>query len=44
MEVGFIPEEETRFLEAVEKGIAASERGELIEEEEVDARVARMFK
>jgi len=37
-------EEETRFLEAVEEGIAASGRGELIEEEEMDARVAQMFK
>ena len=34
---------ETRFLEAVENGIAASGRGELIEEEEMDARVAQMI-
>jgi predicted transcriptional regulator len=32
-----------RFLEAVEKGIAAAERGEFIEEEEMDARLERMF-
>ena len=36
-------EDETRFLEAVENGIAAAERGEFIEEEEMDARIARMF-
>jgi predicted transcriptional regulator len=32
-------EEEARFLAAVEKGIAAAERGEFIEEEEMDARL-----
>jgi predicted transcriptional regulator len=36
-------DEETRFLAAVEKGIAAAERGEFIEEEEMDARIERMF-
>jgi len=36
--------EEVRFLTAVEKGIAAAERGEFIEEEEMDARVEAMFK
>ena len=36
-------ENETRFLEAVEAGIAAAERGEFIEEEEMDARVKRML-
>jgi predicted transcriptional regulator len=36
--------EEARFLSAVEKGIAAAERGEFIEEEEMDARVEAMFK
>jgi len=35
---------EARFLAAVEKGIGAAERGEFIEEEEMDARVERMFK
>ena len=35
---------EARFLAAVEKGIAAAERGEFIEEEEMDARVEAMFK
>jgi predicted transcriptional regulator len=34
----------TRFLAAVEKGMAAAERGEFIEEEEMDARIERMFK
>ena len=37
-------DEESRFLAAVEKGIAAAERGEFIEEEEMDARVEAMFK
>jgi predicted transcriptional regulator len=37
-------DEEARFLAAVEKGIAASERGEFIEEEEMDARLEAMFK
>ena len=37
-------DDEARFLSAVEKGIAAAERGEFIEEEEMDARVERMFK
>jgi len=37
-------EDEARFLEGVERGIQAAERGEFIEEEEMDARVERMFK
>jgi predicted transcriptional regulator len=37
-------DEEARFLAAVEKGIAAAERGEFISEEEMDARLERMFK
>lgn len=37
-------DEEARFLAAVEKGIAAAERGEFIEEDEMDARIERMFK
>jgi predicted transcriptional regulator len=36
--------EETRFLAAVEKGLAAAERGEFIEEEEMDARLEAMFR
>jgi predicted transcriptional regulator len=36
-------DEKARFLGAVEKGIAAAARGEFIEEEEMDARVERMF-
>ena len=36
--------EEARFLAAVEKGIAAAERGDFIEEEEMDARLEAMFK
>jgi len=37
-------DDEDRFLAAVEKGIAAAQRGEFIEEEEMDARIERMFK
>ena len=36
--------EKARFLATVEKGIAAAERGEFIDEEEMDARLERMFK
>jgi predicted transcriptional regulator len=42
--VGRYLDEEARFLAAVEKGIAAAERGEFIEEEEMDARLEAMFK
>ena len=37
-------DDEARFLAAVERGIAAADRGEFIEEEEMDARIERMFK
>ena len=36
--------EEARVLAAVEKGLAAAERGEFIEEKEMDARLEAMFK
>jgi predicted transcriptional regulator len=36
--------EEASFLAAVEKGIAAAERGEFIEEEEMDARLEAMLR
>jgi len=36
--------EEARFLAAVQKGLAAAQRGEFIEEEEMDARLETMFK
>jgi predicted transcriptional regulator len=36
--------EEARFLEAIEKGISAADRGEFISEEEMDARLEAMFK
>jgi len=42
--VGRYLDEEARFLAAVEKGIAAAERGQCIEEEEMDARLDAMFK
>jgi len=34
---------EARFLAAVDKGLAAAERGEFIEEEEMDARIDAML-
>ena len=37
-------EKEARFLAAVEKGLAADERGDFIEKEEMDARLEAMFK
>jgi len=37
-------DEQTRFLAAVERGIAAADRGDFIEEEEMDARLEAMFK
>ena len=37
-------DDEAQFLTAVEKGIAAAERGEFIEEEEMDVRIERKFK
>ncbi len=42
--VGRYLDEDARFLAAVEKGITAAERGEFIEEEEMDARLEAMFK
>ena len=37
-------DQEARFLAAVEKGITAADRGEFLEEHEMDARVEAMFK
>lgn len=37
-------EEDVRYRAAVEKGIAAADRGEFIEEEEMNARLEAMFK
>jgi hypothetical protein len=37
-------EDDARFREAVQIGIEQAERGEFIEEEEMDARVARMLR
>jgi predicted transcriptional regulator len=37
-------EDDTRFRAGVRKGIEQADRGELIEEEEMDARVKRMFR
>jgi predicted transcriptional regulator len=36
-------EDDARFLAAVRKGIAQADRGEFIDEEEMDARIQRMF-
>jgi predicted transcriptional regulator len=36
-------DDETRFLAAVEKGLAAAQRGEFMEEDEMDVRIERMF-
>jgi predicted transcriptional regulator len=36
--------EETRFLAAVEKGLAAAERGEFIDEKKMGARLEAMFR
>ena len=36
-------EDDTRFRAGVRKGIEQADRGEFIEEEEMDARVKRMF-
>jgi predicted transcriptional regulator len=36
--------EEARFLASVEKGIAEADRGDFIDEEEMDARLEAMFK
>ena len=36
-------DEETRFLAAVEKGIAAAGRGEFMDEQAMDARLEAMF-
>jgi predicted transcriptional regulator len=36
-------DEDNRFRAAVQKGIEQADRGEFIEEEEMDARVARML-
>jgi predicted transcriptional regulator len=35
--------DDARFRAAVQKGIEQADRGEFIEEEEMDARVKRMF-
>lgn len=37
-------QQEARFLAAVDRGIAAAERGEFIEEDEMDARLEAMLK
>lgn len=37
-------DDEARFLAAVEKGLAAAERGEFLEEEEMEIRIERMFR
>lgn len=41
--IGFYLEHEARFIEAVRRGIASADRGELIEHEEVLGRIDRLF-
>ena len=42
--VRYLDDDDARFLAAVERGVAAAERGDFIEEEEMDSRLERMFK
>lgn len=37
-------QEDARFRAAVQKGVEQADRGEFIEEEEMDSRVERMFR
>jgi predicted transcriptional regulator len=37
-------EDDTRFRAGVQKGIEQADRGDFVEEEEMDARVKRMFR
>ena len=37
-------EDDTRFRAGVQKGIGQADRGEFVEEEEMDARLKRMFR
>jgi predicted transcriptional regulator len=39
----YLLEEDARFRAAVRKGLEQADRGQFIEEEEMDARIARMF-
>jgi predicted transcriptional regulator len=39
-----LPEQEARFRAAVQEGIAQADRGEFIEEEEMDARFEEMLR
>jgi predicted transcriptional regulator len=43
MEIHLTPEQEVRFRAAVREGIVQADRGEFIEEEEMDARVEWML-
>jgi predicted transcriptional regulator len=40
----YVLRENDRFRAEVEEGLAAAERGEFVEEDEMDARVEAMFK
>jgi len=44
MEVHFTPDDQVQFLAALGRGIAAAERRDFIEADEMDARVERMFR
>jgi predicted transcriptional regulator len=41
--IGFYLEHEARFIEAVRRGLASAERGDLLEHEEVLTRIERLF-
>jgi predicted transcriptional regulator len=43
MKVRFTPDEEARFRAAIRRGIEQADQGQFIEEDEMDARVERMF-
>lgn len=42
--VSHILSEDEHFLRAVDEGIAAADRGEFIEEQEMDARIEKMLR
>jgi len=37
-------ERQARFIEGVERGIAAADRGDLVDHEEVVSRIERLFR
>jgi predicted transcriptional regulator len=41
--LGYYLKHEARFIEAVKRGVATTERGEFVEHDEVLARIERLF-